>query len=568
MALSRSASTSDKRHKATTPSSPLRLQNMASDCGMEVANRQPSKPHVTTWLQEYGLFDASSRHDALTQLIESLASTVNGRIDLNLLQLHISPLLTKDFINQLPWLVAVHILSYLDKRSLSRAACVCHGWRAISSADSLWKPLCSKIGLFSRLELSWMRDKTAHPTWKQLYIDQGRLNESWKEKPIVSPPTRKQCHGHNVVTVLAAAGENHVISCSDDHSLKVWQVRPPKVLHTLVGHRGGVWSCATEGTTVVSGSTDHDLRVWDFMQGKCIHQLSGHTSTVRCVSVKGNTIVSGSRDSTVRVWDRTTGKIEHVLEGHSDAVRCIDFDGKTIVSGSYDFVVRVWNRVTGRCVHELVGHLHKIYSIQLSSKYVVSGSLDATIRVWDLETGDCCHVLRGHSSITGTLYIRGDTLISASTDSTLRVWDLQNGKCLYEMGSNLGPDNNHPAYSGPGHRGPITDIAVSDKHIISCSDDGTVKLWNFADGTFVRTLVDINVAYPDLNKSGIVWRVFCNKSSMVCACGSRVNELDQMTALAFIDFTPESIEPSVSTFNPLQGVDRTVSTAVSTPIFL
>ena len=71
-----------------------------------------------------------------------------------------------------------------------------------------------------------------------------------------------------MVTSLVPAGENHVISCSDDNSLKVWQIRPPTLTHTLCGHQGGVWSCATEGDFVVSGSTDHDLRVWNYITGK------------------------------------------------------------------------------------------------------------------------------------------------------------------------------------------------------------------------------------------------------------------------------------------------------------
>ena len=29
---------------------------------------------------------------------------------------------------------------------------------------------------------------------------------------------------------------------------------------------------------------------------------------------------------------------------------------------------------------------------------------------------------------------------------------------------------------------------------------GTVKLWNFLTGEFIRTLVDINSSYPELNK--------------------------------------------------------------------
>lgn len=60
-----------------------------------------------------------------------------------------------------------------------------------------------------------------------------------------------------------------------------------------------------DGRHVVSGSNDYTLRVWDLATGETKETLQGHTSSVIAVAVTpdGRHVVSGSYDYTLRVWD-------------------------------------------------------------------------------------------------------------------------------------------------------------------------------------------------------------------------------------------------------------------------
>lgn len=60
-------------------------------------------------------------------------------------------------------------------------------------------------------------------------------------------------------------------------------------------------SCLPE--LLISGSEDHNIRVWDVRTGLCRTVLRGHNHIVSCVAIFKNLIVSGSFDETIKVWD-------------------------------------------------------------------------------------------------------------------------------------------------------------------------------------------------------------------------------------------------------------------------
>ncbi|MEL6352649.1 MAG: hypothetical protein AAFR58_12865, partial [Cyanobacteria bacterium J06627_28] len=72
------------------------------------------------------------------------------------------------------------------------------------------------------------------------------------------------------------------------------------------GHSDSVLSVAfsPQGDRIVSGSDDHTLRLWDLEGNAVGSPFEGHSSWVSSVafSPQGDRIVSGSSDSTLRLW--------------------------------------------------------------------------------------------------------------------------------------------------------------------------------------------------------------------------------------------------------------------------
>jgi WD40 repeat protein len=98
---------------------------------------------------------------------------------------------------------------------------------------------------------------------------------------------------------LAAGGENNLV--------KVWDVQTGKVLQTLPGHRGDVYTVAFshDGRWIASGSEDSTVKVWDAGSGALVRSFRGHTGIVTSVAFGpgDRLLISGSRDHTVKVWD-------------------------------------------------------------------------------------------------------------------------------------------------------------------------------------------------------------------------------------------------------------------------
>jgi nucleoside phosphorylase len=93
----------------------------------------------------------------------------------------------------------------------------------------------------------------------------------------------------------------HVVSASDDKTLKVWELASGRALATLQGHASRVTACAvtSDGRHVVSASDDKTLKIWDLATYTCRITHRGDVAYA-AVAVTVTTIVAG--DAAGVVW--------------------------------------------------------------------------------------------------------------------------------------------------------------------------------------------------------------------------------------------------------------------------
>lgn len=489
-------------------------QNLIATQRMRIPSKEHPPDKLAEWLQIFQNWGNAERLMALDELI-TLCDPTQVR---HMMQV-IEPQFQRDFISLLPKELALYVLSFLEPKSLLKAAQTCRYWRVLAEDNLLWREKCREETIDDNLVYGSNRLRRRHTSrcpWKSLYMRQHQIELNWRTGEIPGPKLLKG-HDDHVITCLEFCG-TRIVSGSDDNTLKVWSAITGKCLRTLVGHTGGVWSSQMSNSVVISGSTDRTLKVWNADTGQCIHTLYGHSSTVRCMHLHKNVVVSGSRDATLRVWDIDSGACLHVLMGHVAAVRCVQYDGRRVVSGAYDYMVKVWDPETETCLHTLQGHTNRVYSLQFDGIHIVSGSLDTSIRVWDVEAGSCLHTLIGHQSLTSGLELKDNILVSGNADSTVKVWDITTGQCLQTL---QGPNK---------HSSAVTCLQFNKKFVITSSDDGTVKIWDLKTGDFIRNLVALDSG----GSGGVVWRVRCSNTKLVCAVGSR-NGTEE-TKLHVLDF--------------------------------
>ncbi|KAI4196199.1 MAG: hypothetical protein LQ346_003277 [Caloplaca aetnensis] len=420
-----------------------------------------------------------------------------------------------------------------DAEALLAAASGKEGPYAAASAAAMAVPH-ARIGLPSLRNLH---------LYKSIFQRHYIIRKSWMQDSSKPKHIAFRAHQRHVVTCLQFDTDK-ILTGSDDTNINVYDTQTGALRKKLAGHEGGVWALQYEGDVLVSGSTDRSVRVWDIPTGRCTQVFQGHTSTVRCLQIlmpseigetsdgrpimmpKQPLIITGSRDSNLRVWklprpgepeyfqagpppdDAECPYFVRVLNGHHHSVRAIAAHADTLVSGSYDCTVRVWKISTGEMVHRLAGHSQKVYSVVLDPKRnrCISGSMDNMVKVWSLDSGTALYNLEGHTSLVGLLDLKQDRLVSAAADSTLRIWDPETGLCKATLKA---------------HTGAITCFQHDGQKVISGSDR-TLKMWNVANGRFVKDLL------TDL--SG-VWQVNFNERRCVAAV-----QRNGLTYIEVLDF--------------------------------
>ena len=276
--------------------------------------------------------------------------------------------------------------------------------------------------------------------------------------------------------------------------VKVYDPATAEIRTTLTGHTDAALLAvfAPDSKQLATSGFDHSVRIWTLPDGAARAILDGHTDVVRTAvfSPDGKTLASASRDTTIRLWDLTAddpAATSRVLRGHKDAVRCVTYspDGKLLASGSKDRTGRLWDAVTGvEICAPLEGHKLFVRWIVFSpdGKLVATASDDGTIRLWNVPDGtQRGEPLRGHTDWVQCLAFSpdGTQLASASghpgDERTVRRWDVATGTQLGE-----------PLL---GHTAMLTWVAYSNdgKYLASASHDGTVRIWDPATGTHIRT---------------------------------------------------------------------------------
>lgn len=207
-------------------------------------------------------------------------------------------------------------------------------------------------------------------------------------------------------------------------------------------------------------------------------QLRGHDSQVRCAALLGDTVLlTGGLDAQVIMWRQQDENLHFVLNRrlglHSDAVYCLAVSSERpgcFYSGSKDCTAFLVDSEGGP-VQQFVGHGGPVCSLAERGSQLITGSWDGTAKVWDLATGELRHNLEVGNYAVTVAVMPGGEIVAGSQDGCLRVFRGTDCINTYERA----------------HGDIIRSISVSSSHLLTASNDSTIKMWSF-DGIEMATL--------------------------------------------------------------------------------
>jgi WD40 repeat protein len=198
-----------------------------------------------------------------------------------------------------------------------------------------------------------------------------------------------QGHTGWVNGVVHLHGRHHIITCSTDSSLLLWDLESGTQIDEDwrdEEDNAGVRSMAlsSNGKTVASGHDDGKVRLWDIETKKVIAKWAGHTNTVwsLCWSADGDQVLSGSWDGTARVWDVKSGKTVRTIKTGHHWVNTVIYspDGtKIATSGRNENALKIWDAKTGE-LFKMLKQDQQVWSSAWTSdeKKLISGSYETS----------------------------------------------------------------------------------------------------------------------------------------------------------------------------------------------
>ncbi|MFD0684747.1 WD40 repeat domain-containing protein [Actinomadura fibrosa] len=290
-------------------------------------------------------------------------------------------------------------------------------------------------------------------------------------------------HAGMVEMAAWSPGSTRVATASRDGTVGIWDaatgLRTGRFTDAADVVRAVAWS--PDGRWIASGSRDLSIRIYEADTAELVGELRGHTDNILGLawSPDSTRLASGSHDRTVRIWSAPAAELQIVLRGPEDFVEGVAWhpDGTRVAAASGDQTVRVFDVRSGGQTMLIRAHEERAWNVAWSpdGTRLASCGGDRTARIWDPDTAQEIAALRGHLGDVWSVAWSPDgaRLATGSADGTARVWDLV-------------PRGAEEVLMA-GHRGAVRGVAVqalnARDHVMTCSDDGTVRLW---DGTTGR----------------------------------------------------------------------------------
>lgn len=397
------------------------------------------------------------------------------------------------------------------------------------STDKVLYHLASKLRLVDGLSLSederyLLAESRGEPSfvWD---LEKQKVVAHSREDP---EPERVSCYRDSTIPRYMRTKERQVVNCGHGARMVLldrgWQsvefngspsaLRGELVLHSrgydgspyaelrsqnsgelvfeLSGHENvGSVALSADGKTAYTASDarlDHSqtaaVKTWDVATGKLRNDLLVETSKTppSYLSVGESQVLLGDSRLTIEtshlgnVWDLRRGDVKKsepffppLPRGDHGAARAIAFQ-------PVDNSLIVWEPQSGRRLYELKGHDKFVKSVTTDSRghTILTTSDDKTARLYRGDDGALQHVFSGHSDEVpgGALSKDGKRAATASMDGTVKIWDLAEGALLRTLSH--GEQTYRVAFSRDGRKVLAGGVGA--------------KLWDVESGSLVHDL--------------------------------------------------------------------------------
>jgi WD40 repeat protein/serine/threonine protein kinase/Flp pilus assembly protein TadD len=330
-----------------------------------------------------------------------------------------------------------------------------------------------------------------------------------KHKPLIYPllPTLNSPHGQlkmnlkghtGQINKLLLINDNILISCSEDKTIRVWDIESGKCIHILTGHKSEITTIinAKKSSNIISIASDA-IKVWDTHDFRLVKSIDNENSVITSMNSfytnSGEFLIVAYLNGTMKIRDLDKDRCiktikETGIEGSSTKSSYINSivvcDEKHIAfTGSEDCKIKFWdlqdeNNV--RCIDEFCSSLgdglrvrvHTLLSDKTNLLVSYSSNADVYYCFLDLNTkklSEGIYLERRLFDVTlskdeKTLFVYSGNNYGISLEQSVVMVDIEKRAII-----NI--------YDGHSARVNSVTELPNLPYAISCSSDSTIKVW-------------------------------------------------------------------------------------------
>lgn len=361
---------------------------------------------------------------------------------------------------------------------------------AAHQSDPIMPPRSNKVGAndLTPDELALLK----------LWIDQGAKGEVSGPAPI---EWKRLPEGLNPIFSVAVSEDGQFAACGRANQIFIYHVPTGQLLTRLtdpsllksglynqpgVAHRDMVHSLAfhPDGTLLASGDY-RQIKLWS--RPKNVQALTLTASApVRSLAVSPDRkwLAAAGTNSSIHLWNLEDPKEAKTLTVSDKGTSCLEFspDNTWLAAASPDKKLRVWDRASGQLVVEFETPSEFAALRWLpNGKQIIAGGADHIIRLFSLSDApkielSLAQEFSGHTGPVTALALASTTniVLSGSTDGTVRLWNIAEGKLIREVK----------------HGAPVTALALTpdSTRFASAGSRSSAIIWEFESGKQVTEL--------------------------------------------------------------------------------
>ncbi|XP_045443586.1 apoptotic protease-activating factor 1 isoform X5 [Pipistrellus kuhlii] len=354
---------------------------------------------------------------------------------------------------------------------------------------------------------------------------------------------QKQCrntmfgHTNSVNHCRFSPDDKFLASCSDDGTLKLWDVKsanerksinvkkfflsseePPEDMEVIV--KCCSWS--SDGSKIMVAAKNK-IFLWNVDSGLKVADCRGHLSWVHCVmfSPDGSSFLTSSDDQTIRLWETEkvcensaimlkqeidvvfqenevmvlavdnirrlqlingkTGQIDYLTEAQVSCC-CLSPNLQYVAFGGHDGAIKILELLNNRIFQSRNGHKNTVRHIQFTAdgKTLISSSDDSTIQVWNWQSEEYFFLQAHQETVKDFRLLKNSKLLSWSFDGTVKVWNVTTGRVEKDFVC---------------HQDAVLscDVSPDATKFSSTSADNTAKIWDVSSGALLHLCAPISV---------------------------------------------------------------------------